>query len=359
MIKFIRILDKDINLLGIIDSYESFNITRRFYSYGEFELRVSANKPHVDKLIKNNLILLGKDYNKVCIILHREFDYQNGIKDTDTLLIKGITLQGLAKRKRIVPPTDMDFDSCEGSQETIMKYFINKNCINPTDPKRKIYNLILAEDKKRGVNDRWRSSYENLADKLKTIGLYSKLGWNIVLDHKQKKFIFDVIQGKNLTVNQNTNPPVIFRSDFNNIFTRHYIESIINSSNVVYTGTREDKNKIVLQIGEATGFERMETFVDCNSDDVEEINQTGKAKLQELKEIKTFQLEVNPNRNFYYEKDYDLGDIVTIQDRKLKVTMDSQITEIIEQYGKEGLKLKITFGSSIPTLLATIKRMVR
>lgn len=352
-------MDKDINLLGIIDSYESFTITRRFYSYGEFELKVSANKPHVDKLIKNNLILLGKDYNKVCIILHREFDYQNGIEDTDTLLIKGITLQGLAKRRRIVPPVDMDFDSCEGSQETIMKYFINKNCINPIDSKRKIDNLILADDKNRGSTDRWRSSYENLASKLQTIGEYSKLGWNISMNHKNKSFIFDVIQGRNLTVNQSINPPVIFRSDFNNIFTRHYIESIINSSNVAYTGTREDKDKIVLQIGEATGFERMETFIDCNSDDIEEINQTGKSKLHELKELKTFELGVNPNRNFYYEKDYDLGDIVTIQDRKLKVTMDSQITEIQEQYGKEGLKLKITFGSSIPTLLTTIKRMVR
>ncbi|HDK7179740.1 TPA: siphovirus ReqiPepy6 Gp37-like family protein [Clostridium botulinum] len=347
------------NLLGVLDTYESFTNTRRFYNYGEFELRISANKPHVDKLIKNNLILLGKAYNKVGIVLHREFNYQQGGENTDLLLIKGITLQGLTKRRRIVPPVGQDFDSCIGNQETIIKYFVDKNCINPLDSKRKIDNLILAEDKKRGNEDRWRGSYENLADKLQTIGEYSKLGWNISLDHKQKKFIFDVMQGRNLTVNQNTNPPVIFRSDFNNIFTRHYIESIINSSNVAYTGTREDKDKIVLQIGEATGFERIETFVDCNSDDVEEINQTGKAKLQEFKEIKTFNLDVNPLETFVYEKDYDLGDIVTIQDRKLKITMDSQITEIQEQYGKEGLKLKVTFGSSIPTLLTAIKRMVR
>lgn len=357
--KPIRILDKDINLLGVLDTYESFTNTRRFYNYGEFELRISANKPHVDKLIKNNLILLGKAYNKVGIVLHREFNYQQGGENTDLLLIKGITLQGLTKRRRIVPPVGQDFDSCIGNQETIIKYFVDKNCINPLDSKRKIDNLILAEDKKRGNEDRWRGSYENLADKLQTIGEYSKLGWNISLDHKQKKFIFDVMQGRNLTVNQNTNPPVIFRSDFNNIFTRHYIESIINSSNVAYTGTREDKDKIVLQIGEATGFERIETFVDCNSDDAEEINQTGKAKLQEFKEIKTFNLDVNPLETFVYEKDYDLGDIVTIQDRKLKITMDSQITEIQEQYGKEGLKLKVTFGSSIPTLLTAIKRMVR
>ena len=40
--KSIRILDKNINLLAEIDNYESFNLVRRFYKYGEFELRINA-----------------------------------------------------------------------------------------------------------------------------------------------------------------------------------------------------------------------------------------------------------------------------------------------------------------------------
>ncbi|MCD3351257.1 hypothetical protein G8V03_09690 [Clostridium botulinum D/C] len=356
--KSIRILDKDINLIGILDSYESFIFTRRFYRYGEFELKINANKLHADKLIINNLLLLGKDYNKVGIILHREYDYQNGIENTDVLLVKGICLKGLTKRRLIVPDTGQDFDNCNGNQEAIMKYFVDKNCINPTDSNRKINNLILAENKNRGATDRWRSSYENLADKLQVIGEYSKLGWNISLDHKAKKFIFDVIQGRHLTVNQSINPPVIFRSDFNNISSRHFIESIINSSNLIYAGTREDNSKLVLNNGDSRGFERIESFTDCTGD-IEEIKQVSKTKLEELKELKTFELEVNPKNTFIYQQDYDLGDIVTIQDKKLKVTMDSQIVEVQEQYSQQGLKLKITFGSSIPTLLTTIKRMVR
>ncbi|WP_458249720.1 siphovirus ReqiPepy6 Gp37-like family protein [Clostridium botulinum] len=349
-------LDKNINLLGVIDNYESFSITRRFFECGEFEFKINSNKLHTDKLVKNNLILLGKDYNKVGLILHREFVYGEGGQEAETLLIKGIMIQGLSKRRIIIPDIGQEFDSCIGNQETIMKYFVYKSCISPTDLNRKIDNLIIAVDKKRGENDRWRGAYESLDEKLKEIGEYSNLGWNIVLDHKQKKFIFDVMQGKDLTVNQNTNPPVIFRSDFNNIKTRHYTESIINSRNSLYIGSKE---KLVLNLGDITGFERMETFLDSTSEEVEDIKKEGLVKLEEIKELKTFELEINPNNTFVYEKDYDLGDIVTIQDKKLKVTMDSRIVEAQEVYSNDGMKLKATFGTRIPSLLAVLKRMVK
>lgn len=357
--KTIRILDKNINLLGIIDNYEIFQLTRRFYRPGEFEIRVNANRSYTDKLIKNNLVLLGKDYNKVGIVLHREFVYTESGEKTDILSIKGISLQGLVSRRIIVPDVGQNYESSSGSQETIMKHFVNKNCVNPIDINRKINNLIIAGNKGRGQEDRWRSSYENLGEKLQQIGEYCELGWNVMLDSNNKKFVFDVIKGRDLSVNQSSNPPVIFRSDFNNIRTRHYTESIINCKNVAYTGTKEDATKMVLAIGNTTDFERIETFVDYNSDDPIEATKEGRIKLKELEELKTFELEIKPTKSLIYEKDYELGDIVTVQDRKLKVTMNSRIVEIQEFYSKNGFQLKVTFGKSIPTLLTTLKRMVR
>ena len=351
--KSLRILDKDINLLGEIDNYEEFKINRRFYSLSEFELKIKANKLHTDKLIKNNLIVIGKDYQNVGIILHREF---NGLeKKSDELIIKGVTLKGLINRRLIIPDVGNDYDSYNGNQETIMKYFVNKNCVNPINASRKIDRLIISEDKLRGSNDGWRSSYDNLSDKIKEIGEYCELGWNVVLNPSDKNFIFDVIKGKDLTINQNINPPVIFRSDFNNISNRHYLESIINSKNIVYAGTKEDSSKIVLSEGESSGFERMEVFASVTYDDIDEIRKEAQLKLKEYEEIKSFELEVNPSSTFIYKKDYDLGDKVTIQDKNLKVTMDSQIVEVEELHNKNGTSLKITFGSSIPNILTKIK----
>lgn len=357
--KSLRILDKNLNLLAEIDNYESYKVVRRFTKVGEFELKINANKLHTDKLIKNNIVLLGKDYNKAGIILHREFIYGEEGENTDSLLIKGVTLQGIIGRRLIIPNTNEDFMSCEGNQETIVKEFVNKNCVKPSDPKRKIENLIIAIDKKLGSNDKWRGSYENLADKVQEICEFSNLGWNIDLDARNKNFIFDVLQGKDLSINQSLNPPVIFRSDFNNIRTRHFTNSIINHKNVVYVGIKEDSNKLVLSVGETHGFDRIESFSSNNSNDIEELKKQGSIQLKEFEELETFELQVNPLVTFIYEKDYNLGDIVTVQDRKLKITMNPQIVQIEEFYNVSGFQLNITFGKSIPTLMTTIKRMMK
>lgn len=355
----IRILDKQFNLLAEIDNYESFQLKRRFFTYGEFELKINANKIHTDKLIKNNIILLEKNYNKACVILHREFIYTEAGEKTDTLTIKGFTLQGLLTRRLIVPKVSESYSLCNGNQETIIKYFVDTNCINVSNNLRKIENLIIATDQKRGSEDRWRSSYDNLAEKIKEIAEFSELGWNISLDHKNKKYIFDVIAGRNLSVNQKINPPVIFRSDFNNIKSRHYTESIINNKNVGYVGTKEDNEKLVLSVGAIAGFERNETFISYNSNDPNELTKQGNIYLKDLEELKSFELEIDPFKTFFYEKDYDLGDIVTIQDKKINVTLHPRIVEIEEFYNQSGVKIKATFGKSIPTLIENIKRKVR
>lgn len=354
--KSIRVFDKDINLLAEIDNYESIDITRRFYKTGEFELKIKASKLHTDKLFKNNLLLVGKNFNKVGIILHREF---SGEDNSDFLIVKGCLLQGILGRRLIIPDTQDSYMSFKGSQEYIIKSFIEMNCINPNDLKRKISRLTLAENKNRGREDSWRSSYENLGDKLSEIAEYSGLGLNISLDIKNKSFVFDIIEPKDLTINQNILPPVIFRNDFNNIKTRKYTESIINSKNVAYSGIKEDSSKLVLSVGNTSDFERIETFVDCNDEDIDEITKAGNVILKELEELKTFEIDVRHNNTFIYEKDYDLGDIVTIQDKKLKVTMDSKIVEVKETYTPKTFDVKLTFGKSIPSLLTTIKRAVK
>ncbi len=71
------------------------------------------------------------------LILHREFVYGEGGQEAETLLIKGIMIQGLSKRRIIIPDIGQEFDSCIGNQETIMKYFVYKSCISPTDLNRK------------------------------------------------------------------------------------------------------------------------------------------------------------------------------------------------------------------------------
>lgn len=359
--KPLRIIDKDINFLGEIDNYSKFSIKRLFSDIGSFELEISVNKNNVDKLEKNNLVFLSNDFNKVGIITHKEFSYGEHGVNTDRLLVHGQTLDGLISRRLIVPDTNKAYDSFDGYQEEIIKYFVDKNCVNPKDLKRKITYLEIAENKKLGEIDGWRSSYDQLGEKVKEICEYANLGFNIVLDYKNKMFTFDVISGRDLTVSQNKNPPVIFRQDFNNIKTRKYIESLESHKNVCYIGKKEDEEEPILHYGESEGFERIEVFKDFEFQ-VSDIDLTKKEALKTLKELEilqSFELEVKPNNTFIYGKDYDMGDIVTVQDRRLGITLDVPITEVEEIHDENGMSIIITFGKGIPTLIETIKRKVK
>lgn len=355
--KPIRILDKNFNLLGEIDDYESLIFIRRFFKVGEFELRINVNKSHTEKLIENNLIVLGDSLNKVGIIMHRENTYDEMGEPTDTLLIKGPTLKGLCNRRLIVPPVNKAYESCEGSQEAIMKYFVDRNMVNPDDLGRKIENVIIAENLDRGQQDKWRSRFEVLADKLTEIGEYSNLGWDIILDYENQKFVFDVLEGRDLTADQEILPPVIFSIEFNNITNRYFVESILNHSNVGYAGGQGEKeDRLIQQIGDITGFERIETFLDCsNAEDVTELLVEGNRRLKELDKIINFEVNILPYGSFNYEKDYDLGDIVTIQDRKLNLILNTRIIEFKEIYESDGFKLEAVFGSNIPTIIDKLK----
>jgi hypothetical protein len=283
-------------------------------------------------------------------------DDDNG---STTLIIKGPTLKGIMSRRLIVPPvTSNGYDSASGSIETILKHFVNNNVVNPSDAGRKIPQVYIAADQQRGKQDSWRSRFEVASDKLSEIGEYAEIGWDVTLDIENNKWVFDVILGRKLTTNQDILPPVIFSADFDNIKNKHFIKSILGSCNVGYCGGAGDEtSRLKQQIGSSSGLERIETFLDCSqAADVTELTTQGNQKLNELKETKTFEFSIIPDNTFIYEKDYDLGDYVTAQDRRLGITMDAQIIEFKEIYEVSGSSLEATFGTNIPNLLTIIKR---
>lgn len=353
--KSIRVIDKDFNIVGEVDCFESFSHTRRWRGSGGFDLRVELNDMTRECFKKDNIIIFDKNPKLVGIVEHCEID---GTGQGDFFAVRGKTLSGLLERRVIVPPNAETWATEQGKQETIVKNFIIKNCINTTNTKRKIERLEVAKDKGRGKDDKWRSAYDNLEDKLNEICEYSKFGYDVNLDLANKKFIFDIYEGRDVTVEQSKLPPVIFSSRFNNILNRKYTESVMGTCNSVYAGTREETGKMVLNYGETeTGMARRESFLQVSEETVEEIKKEANKFLEEMAELKTFELDVNPEINFIYGLDYDLGDTVTIQDKKLKITMNAQIIEAIETYQGNTRSLKITFDKLVPNLLDKLRKL--
>lgn len=369
--KPIRILTSSLDLLAEIDNYESLLFTRRWHEVGEFELRINRHKKHTELLQRGNLIMLGASRNKVGIIRHREIALDENGKKTENWLVKGIALKGVMAQRLVVPPASDSHDRANGSAETVMKHYVNNHVVNPVDVKRKIDMVALASDQQRGSSISWESRFKNLAEELIEISKASGLGWDVILDIQQKKWIFDVFEGRNLTVNQTENPPVIFSPQFESLKQLSFVESDYNYRNFGYiAGQGEGADRRVVEVGDAEGISRIETFID--SRDISEQDESGQAlteeqiitklqergqqKLSEFAEEFFLEGQVLTNSPFKYEIDYDLGDIVTIQNREWGITRDARITEIKEIYEPGGFQIEATFGESRPTLVKKLKQ---
>lgn len=346
----------EFNLLAEIDDYESLVWTRRWHKPGEFELHINVHKQATDTLQKGRLVLTG---SKVGIILHRELVQGTGGKGEEQVAIKGAALVSIVGRRITVPPAGYAYDRVNGPAETIMKGYVVRNCIVPTDGKRVVPNLAVTTDQQRGTKLIYQTRYRKLDEELEKLSLISGLGWDVALDWQNKKWVFDVLEGRNLTAGQTVNPPVIFSADFDAVQAQTFIESDIGHKNTAYVGGQgEGVERDIAEVGSGkAGLERVETFVDARDlEQAADLPERGRQKLAEVAPVLTFDTEILTQGPYRYGQDWDLGDVVTVQNRKWGVTLDSRITEITEVYEPAGFALRATFGSNIPTLAERIKQ---
>lgn len=343
----IRIFTPSLDFLGEIDDYRSLQFERKSKESGQFEIQINLNKENTEHLKEDNLIYLND--HRVGIIRKREIKRD----ELENLIIKGYELKSILSRRITIPPTGQAYDTVRGPIETLMKHYVLENAVNPTDSTRMIPNLVIAEDLGRGPEVDHSSRYKQLDQELANLST-DEIGWEIYVDLENRKYIFDVIAGKNRTVNQTIHPPVIFSIDFDNIKNQTFVESTMDYKNTAYVGGQgEGEQRAIAEVGtNASGFDRIETFVDAR--DVEDdalLSIRGAAKLKEFEKVVSFESEILTNGPFVYRQDWDLGDAVTVQDNKLNLTMDTPIPAITEFYEENGFSVDATFGKVVPTIL--------
>ena len=91
------------------------------------------------------------------------------------------------------------------------------------------------------------------------------------------------------------------------------------------------------------------------------LHQRGLQRLSEYRYVESFKSTI---KTFGYQQnvygvDFLLGDIVTVIDRELGVTVNTQVTEVEQTWDSKGYQIDITFGNSQPTILDVIRREVR
>lgn len=348
----IRIFDKDINFIGEVDTYTSLFYIRKWHKYSEFEFHMPTMNKELFK--QGNIIMLNNDVYRTGIIEYIE-DNEDESKD---IIVKGLGLLNILSSRITVPPTAYAYHTFNTNVESIIKGLINSNAIAPVDSIRKIPLLENSLNNNRGDKLNFQTRYKNLCDELSKLSNHSGLGLSIKLDYRNKKYIFEVLEGRDLTYNQNINPPAIFSKKYDNIAKRNYIESDIGYKNVGYVaGQGEGVNReLVIVNNQLRGLDRKELFIDAR--DISEgeqlsLEDRGKIKLSENAQVRSFECEVNTKD---YRKTWDLGDIVTVKDDDLNIIKDYRISEVKEIYEVGGFKVETVFGSSLPTLVEKIKQ---
>lgn len=384
----IRVYSDDLRLLTETDNYISLQFTPRFYEAGEFEIHINQYIEGAEHFQKGNYIVLDKQGDKAMVIRHREVSLDSNGKASENWKITGVTLDGILDQRVTIPPEHTSHDRKKGNAETVMKHYVERHFVNPDDPERKIDFLEIAPNKNRGSQIDWESRFSNVGEEITSISKLANIGWAIYADMERRKWLFDVIEPRDVTQDNPTGlQPVFFSPDYQTIKNQQFVDSNINYRNVGYVGGQgEGTERKIVKIGEAKGIHLHEVFIDARdvggtleTEEGEEIELTPEEEEailiergeQKMKEFETmFYLEaqiLTPSiRNvtndfamstpFEYEVDFRLGDIVQVFNKTWNITMDAPITEIKEIHESGGFILEATFGEARPTLIQKIKR---
>lgn len=363
----LNVLNFSFERLGVIDAYESLEFDLNYKKHSELVLVVGVTPENIRYFIDNS-----DD-----IILMKEDDLERGyivdivkFSDESKKIIEVYckSLSYLLSRRIIERQ-----QTYSGTVEDAIRFFVEKNAINPVNPRRKIPNLVLGE--KKGFITETNEAFSNkpLDEALWEICAKFDISYEIKMDIQNKQFIFQVWQGTDRSAEQKERDPVIFSKEFENVLSRTFVDDKSNFKNVcVIAGEGEGESRTYLVVNdELYGLNRREMFVDArdlqSSVDEENIPQEqyesmlterAKNKLAENERVRSFETKIDYNSQFIYGIDYFFGDRVTIRNDELGLVNHTRIVTVKEKYSKDGFDLSIEFGSNVPSFIDKLKKAV-
>lgn len=340
------------------------NFTYAFYEdcfceVGKFEIKVPLTEKSIPYLVKDNYILL--DNGILGVIKTRQFEQVE--EEQNVLTISGQTINELFLRRCFEYPYNYS-----GKLSAISRKMIEDLCIIPTDSKRKISLIRLAQDPiyiPDGSSFRTQKTGDYLADALEDVLSHENKGYKLfpIFDSQNGYELigleFRVYQPVNRTIgNNDNNSPVVFSSDLNNIKNFMYEENSDDYKNMAYgAGQGLGDQRYVVEIGEVNSedINRYELYVDAR--DIQQEQEQSEADylevlrnrtIEKLLEHKSF-ISVNGSivegtTAFKIGTDFNVGDFVSFKFDVLDLIADVQIKKLTKSYSNNREYIDLTFG---------------
>lgn len=349
----IYVLDRNIDIVGILGSYEGLIWNTMYNEPGTFKIEFLFD-PEVNEWMKRGNLLYKNDEEEVGVITRRFIKINK--YGEESLLVSGYMLSRYLNMRII-----WDKMTLSGKPELVMRDLVYQQCIG-CSAERKIPRLQLGSLKGYGGTAISKQiTYDNLQEALTDVSKMSELGYRILLDLKDKALYFDVYKGRDRTYG--TSEACVFNREYGNIIEQEYEESEDYYRNVcLIAGSGKDDARIRTTVGNASGLDRYELY--CNAawmsdkelsqaEYIRQLQTKGQEKLNGFPITRSFISKADS------ESDAGIGDYVTCVDQRWGIMMDTQIRGIEKCYCRKEISKVYTFGDSQPTLVQLIKTNIR
>lgn len=372
MIELLEIRNTDRVLIGIIDTAKSVIWKQEYYGTGDFEIYIQATPKNVQLLKVGNYVTRSDDRN-VGIIERVDVTYT--AIDGRMIIATGRFAKILLGRRIIYNMVSNSIRPVvsSGNVETAVRKLVNDNIIAATDSARNIsfFELGAAAGLTETIIDidgnsaPKQTSFENLLVYTDAVLSEYFLGAYVGMNRETLKLQYNVYKGVDRSTDNATgNIPIVFSQEFDNLLSSEYYIDDKTYKNVALIGGEGEgaERFFSLLVSPNTGINRREMFVDASGQSrtyrVDDVDKTytnaeyhsllitrGKQELANYITAEHFAGAVDVTNNMYqFGVDFNLGDIVTVQDNAIMKYINTRIVKTTEIQDDAGYNINIEFG---------------
>lgn len=342
----ILVLDKDTRQMkGSISQFESFIWTERYWDYGDFELVLPLNHKNV------GLVSLD-DYFRIptsdTLMIVENIEYVSPLKDEGGRFnITGRSLDSIIDRRILYN----DFKKSIKPEAYVLQMV--KDCFNNISQADRVVDYLTVKDNtdedvvtEPVTIDVTKGT--NIGDVILSNLKKAELGFRIIFN-RDKTFTFEVFSGKDKKY-------IVFSENNLLLQEAQVLQSNSDLKTFVVIGAKKEDVNVYLE-DNPKGIHRRETYLDGGSYDQDdenyrkELELKGKNELEERKLVNTIAARLMNFGRYRLRRDYDLGDIVTIQNPYYRA--EARITEVIQSWNQEGYQIYPGFITKNIDILST------
>jgi len=371
------VLDSKFNAIAMIDTFTSAIWTVRYDQAGDFELYAPVRLDYIQNMVIGNY-LWNRSSDRLMII--ETVEIQTDSDDGPQLYVSGRSLESILDR-RIITSSEV----FTGNLSEIIGTILTREVM--ASGNRQIPGFIYTastDTRITSITAEFTARGENVYDIICSLCQENKIGFK-VLPHGEGGFEFKLYKGVDHSYDQNEVPYVVFSPSFENLLNSNYIKSFKAYKNSVYAvgtyqkevtltnkykdddGTWVEEETTTYEETEVTawgysesstpsGLARREIFVDNGGiNDGEQggeesswnaINQQkGLTELADHQTTTAFEGELEATRQYVYGEDFDIGDIVQVEN-EFGIAGTVYISEIVWSQDVNGLTMTPTFTST-------------